>query len=179
MKIRNFIWCVVLLVAIDSAIKLIIYECFFDVRFEIIPNLFEFWPKFNDHYSYVNHLFGLGWGFWVHVVLFCFALVIALAAYDFFKTLPYGHLLLDIAFTFAFSGNICAFIGLVMGGCLDYIYLKPLFIFDLKDLYIDCYVILLLYYCIKFKKELKTVKAKDMSNYYKKRLNSLLKRHKP
>ena len=166
---------VILLVLIDSAIKIIINGYFLDVRFDIIPNLFEFHPKFNDHYSYVNHLFGLGMGFWVHVVIFIFSLVLALAVYDFFRTLPNGHKLFNLAFIFAFSGCICAFIGLVTGGCLDYIYLKPLFVFDLKDLYLDCFVILLLYYNIKFKKELKSVKLKDMTSHFKNRFKSLTK----
>ena len=41
---------VIVLVLIDSAIKIIINGYFLDVRFDIIPNLFEFRPKFNDHY---------------------------------------------------------------------------------------------------------------------------------
>ena len=176
MKIRAMILWVIVLVLIDSAIKIIINGYFLDVRFDIIPNLFEFRPKFNDHYTYVNHLFGLGMGFWVHVVIFTFALVLALAIYDFFRTLPNGHKLLNFAFIFAFAGSICAFIGLLTGGCLDYIYLKPLFIFDLKDLYIDCYAILFLYYFFKYKKDMKSIKFKDMTGHFKNRFKSLTKK---
>jgi len=166
---------VILSVLADSVIKIIINGYFLDVRFDIIPNLFEFKPVFNKQYSYVNYLFGLEMGFGLHLFLFCFAFVIALASYDFFKHIPNGRKLLDISFIFAFSGIICAFIGLVTGGCLDYIYLKPLFVFDLKDLYIDCFLILYFYYFFKYKKSLKSVKLKDMTGHFKNRFKSFAK----
>jgi len=176
MKIRTMIKWVIVLVLIDSAIKIIINGYFLDVRFDIIPNLFEFRPKFNDHYSYVNHLFGLGMGFWAHMIIMFFASVIAFAVYDFYRTIPDGRKMLDVAFIFAFSGIICALIADITGGCLDYIYLKPLFIFDLKDLYSNCFLILLYCYLIKYRMAMKSVKLKDMTDHFKNRFKSLMKK---
>ena len=178
MKIRAMILWVIVLVLIDSAIKIIINGYFLNVRFEIIPNLFEFRPKFNDHYSYVNHLFGLGMGFWTHIIIMCIASIIALVIYDFFRTIPDRRKMLDIAFLFCFSGIICALIADITGGCLDYIYLKPLFIFDLKDLYSNCFLILFYYYLIRNRKAMKSIKLKDQIDHFKNRFKSLTKSQK-
>ena len=167
MKIRTLIKWLIVLALIDSAIKIIINQYFLDVRFDIIPNLFEFRPKFNDHYSYVNHLFGLGMGFWTHVVIFCFLPVILLVLYDMFSVIPNDLKLFDTAFVFCLAGYICGVIGLVTGGCLDYIYLKPLFIFDLKDLYMNCFEVLLFIFLIKNRKSLKSVKTKKLPEHFR------------
>ena len=174
MKIRTMIWWVILLVVIDSAIKIIINGYFLDVRFDIIPNLFEFRPKFNDHYSYVNHLFGLGMGFWVHVIIYCFLPIILLVLYDMFSVISNNRKLFDTAFVFCFAGYICGVICLVTGGCLDYIYLKPLFIFDLKDLYVNCFEVLFFIFLFKNIKSMKTVKPQKIAEHFR----SIMKRVK-
>ena len=175
MKTKIVLLWSIALCAIDQIIKIVIDRYFLDVRFDIIPPLFYFRPTFNHDYTWINNLFSLGIGFWVHLVIFCFVAVpIVIVAYDLFKTTSNNAKIINIAFIFAFASAFSALIGTIFwDGCLDYIYLKPLFIFDLKDLYINIFVILLLLYLIKNKKPIKEM-DKDISNNLKGRFTSLI-----
>jgi hypothetical protein len=53
--------------------------------------------------------------------------------------------LCDFTFIFCVAAYVCSITGFTLWekGCLDYIYLKPLFVFDLKDLYGNCATVLL------------------------------------
>jgi hypothetical protein len=94
--------------------------------------------------------------------------------YDLFKTISDNAKIINIAFIFAFATAFSALIGTFFwGGCLDYIYLKPLFVFDLKDLYMNIFVILFLLHCFKNRKPLKDV-DQDVNNYFKSRFTSLI-----
>jgi len=136
MKSKTILLWAVALSVIDQVIKLVINRYFLDVRFDIIPPLFYFRPKFNLDYSYVNYLFKLGMGFWTHVIILCFVVILLVFMYDLFKTISGNAKIVNIAFIFIFASATCAMIDAIFwGGSLDYIYLKPLFIFDLKDLY--------------------------------------------
>jgi len=168
MKVKQVIYWVIVLFAVDQIIKIIIDRCFLDIRFDIIPPLFYFKPTFNHDYSWINGLFQLGIGFWAHIILFVFISVIFIALYDFMKTLN-NTKLMHITFIFGFAGMSCGLIGTIFwNGCLDYIYLKPLFVFDLKDLYVDSFVILFLVCCFKDKRLL-FVKTKDLVQHFKTR----------
>jgi hypothetical protein len=63
---------------------------------------------------------------------------------------------------------LCALIGNIIWrkGTLDYIYLKPLFVFDLKDVYSDFGIIIFLIYAFKnreqFEKLTKGMKVRDV-----------------
>ena len=172
MKTKTVIAWIIILFCIDQAIKIIIDRYFLDVNFEIIPHLFYFKSTFNDKFSYINGLLNLGMGFWVHIVLFCFAFLLLIAFYDFMKFASGNAKSIDIICIFGFAGAISSlFCTIFWGGCLDYIYLKPLFVFDLKDLYINCFVVLLLIYYIRNKQRLSSVKTKDMVHHFKNRLS--------
>ena len=54
-KTKIILW-ILLLTTIDQLVKLVIHAYYMDVRFEIIPSLFEFAPVFNSNYSYINDL---------------------------------------------------------------------------------------------------------------------------
>ncbi len=171
MKIKHVLLWALILFAVDQAVKIIIDRYFFDVRFDIVPPLFYFKPTFNHQYSWVNGLFHLGMGFWVHIVLFCLIAVLFIALYDWMRTASDNAKMLNVAFIFCFAGLTSSLIGTVFwNGCLDYIYLKPLFVFDLKDLYVDTFVILFLVYYYKNKKHLSSFKNKDMIRHFKNRL---------
>ncbi len=168
MKTRTVILSAICLFIIDQVIKIVIHHYFLDVNFEIIPPLFYFKPTFNHHYSWINSLFHLGMGFWTHIILFCFVAIIFILLYDWMRAISGNAKILNIAFIFSLAGLMSGFIGTICwNGCLDYIYLKPLFVFDLKDLYIDCFVILFLLYYIRNRKYLSTFKAKDMVDHFK------------
>jgi lipoprotein signal peptidase len=174
MKTRTVLLWAIALFVIDQVIKMVINRYFLEVNFDIIPPLFYFKPKFNIQYSYVNYLFNLGWGFWIHVITRCFAVIIIVFTYGLFKIISDNAKIINIAFILGFAASLSALIdNICWGGSLDYIYLKPLFIFDLKDLYIDTFVILFLLYFIKNKKQLESFKNKDMIHYFKNRFTSI------
>ena len=173
MKTKTVLLWAIALFIIDQAIKIVINQYFIDVKFDIIPPLFYFKPTFNHNYSYINSLFKLGMGFWTHIIIFSFAVIFSIFLYDLMKTISGNNKLLNVAFIFAFAGLLSGYIGtIVWNGCLDYIYLKPLFVFDLKDLYINCFLILLFLYSIIDRKHMSTFKTKDIINHFKNRFTS-------
>jgi len=164
MKIKQIIFWIFLLIVIDQTIKIIINYFYLESQFKIIPSLLEFKPTFNDKHSYVNYLlnknFNINFGLWFHITLFLFLQIIMLAFYSYFRSnISKNKKFLDVALIFQISGYICALIGNLIWekGTLDYVYLKPLFVFDLKDLYINCFVILFLVYLNKNKIEIKNL----------------------
>ncbi len=80
---------------------------------------------------------------------------------------------------FIVAAIICALSGNIIwkNGTLDYIYLKPLFIFDLKDMYVDFGIVAFLFYAIKnrvqLEKTLKGVSVKDVYLDTKNRLKEI------
>jgi len=173
MKTRTVILWAIVLFVIDQVIKIVIERYFFDVNFDMIPPLFYFKPKYNINYSYVNDLFKLGWGFWTHVILNCIASIIIVFLYDIFKTISGNAKIIGFAFIFIFAAMLCSLIDKVCwGGSLDYIYLKPLFIFDLKDLYSKVFLVLLVLYCIKSDKNLSSF-DEEVKNHLKNRFEKL------
>lgn len=137
---------VCIFVCVEQLIKAIIRTHYMEVEFEIIPPLFYFLPKVNTNYSYVNELFGLGISKTVHIVFAVIGFCVLLFMCDLFRTmLPTASKLRDVAFALGLSGILCALIdNAFLGGSLDYIYLKPLFIFDLKDIYLNSFPLLML-----------------------------------
>ncbi|MEY8608243.1 signal peptidase II [Parabacteroides segnis] len=175
MKTKEIIWWILLLVVIDQATKIVIYHFYMDTHFEIIPSLFEFSPVFNDKHSYVNYLLNqklnINMGFWIHIVIFTVAECIILALYIFLRSLSKKTKLLDTAITFQIAGLICALLGNIVWkkGVLDFIYLKPLFVFDLKDLYNNCFVVFLLIYVHKYREKVNTTNIKEVINLLRNR----------
>ena len=174
MKARTIILWIFSLIIIDQIIKIVIYSFFFGTQFEIIPSLFEFKPVFNDKHSYLNVLlyknFNIDLGLCFHIVLFLLAEIIFLAFYYYMrKNITGNKKLLDIAIIFQSAGLICGLIGNLIWkkGTLDYIYLKPLFVFDLKDVYLNCFPVLFLVYLHKVRSQTKTIKIKDIILYIK------------
>ena len=152
MKTGKIITIILMLVLLDQMIKIVIYNYFFDHNFVIIPPLFEFRPVFNNKGPYFFNLLkiNIGYGiFIIHIILqFCM-----ITFYILLRQVGNNTKLFDSVFIFFESGLICSLIGYLIWdkGCLDYIYLKPLFIFDLKDVYINCFVCLLLIFSYKNK----------------------------
>ena len=172
MKAQKMVYWIFLLILIDQAVKIIINSFFLETQFDIIPSLFEFKPSFNNKHSWVNALlykhFNINIGLWVHLILFLFTGITVLSFYYYCRNnIVEKKKLLDVAFIFSIAGIICALIGNLIWkkGTLDYIYLKPLFVFDLKDLYIDCFVVLFFIYVHKNKTQMKTIKIKNIITY--------------
>ena len=173
MKTRNIITWILILITIDQTIKILVQNFYGDLHFEIIPSLFEFKPTFNVKHSWVNTLlnknFGVNVGLFPHVVLYILIGIFVPMYFSFFRNnIPANKKMIDLAIVFFMSAVICALIGNLIwkNGTLDYIYLKPWFVFDLKDLYSDLGVISFLIYAFKNRGQLdkltKGMKIRDV-----------------
>src|SRR5690554_768066 len=173
MKARNIIAWIFILIFIDQTIKILINICLGNVHFEIIPSLIEFKPTFNERHSWVNNLlndnFGLNIGLIPHIILYLLAGILVPMYFSYFKNkISDNKKLIDVAAIFMTAAILCALIGNIIWtkGTLDYIYLKPLFVFDLKDVYIDCGVVMILIYVLKNRKQLESIKVLKIRDVY-------------
>lgn len=161
MKTKNLIWWVFALASIDVLIKVIIDAYFLDTRFTIIPGLVEFKPTFNNIAPYFIQLLGHRIDHIAHVILVC---VVGLAAcYIYKRALRKAiHIKwLNISFALIFAAILSSLTAqLIYKGILDYIYLVPLFVFDLKDVYVNCGTIIFLIYILNRDKNNKSVKSR-------------------
>ena len=179
MKTKKILLWSSALLGIDQIVKVVIYQYFLDLRFDIIPPLFYFKPKFNYNYTWINDIFQLGVGYWIHIILFVFVSIFLVIFYDWSKTISGNAKIINIAFIFGFAGILSVWACTIFWqGVLDYIYLKPLFIFDLKDLYLNLFVALYLLYFLKNRKYMASLTNKDMLNHIKKRFALLFKNRK-
>lgn len=145
MKIRNTILWVILLTLIDQAVKLVIYHSFMNVNCVLIPKTLEFKPTFNPSYSYWTAKMGTNMGLIAHLIVFSFIWLILIFLYKFHHKIDSKNRLLDIALLFQTAGFTSAYISILFWkeGVLDFMFFKPLnVICDLKDLYINAFVIL-------------------------------------
>lgn len=175
MKTRTILLLILLLIGIDQGIKLIIYTFFIDTRFEIVPNVLGFLPTFNSKYSFVNDSLykhtGMDAGLPFHLALFTLIWYTQFVAYKFFKSIAPHNKTLDLSIVFLTSSVICASLGMLawQKGVLDFLHFKLLFnfVFDLKDIYVHCFLILLLISTLKIEQKHHITLA-DLSKHLKK-----------
>lgn len=147
-----------LLVLIDQVIKIYIFLNYMGKEEDIIKGFLSFYPKFNRDYSWINSLFQFGIGQVPHIILVSLILIGLLLFFDFLKTKKNIDKVIWYAFIFIISGAICSLIDkIVWNGSLDYIYLKGFFIFDLKDLYSNVFIILIILSLIVNYKEFRDI----------------------
>lgn len=131
---------------------------------DILKGFLEFYPLFNRDFSWINSLFQCGIGLLSHIIISVITLIGLIITYDFIKTKKQISNTLDLAFVFIISGAICSLIDKVFwGGSLDYIYLVRFFVFDLKDVYVTAFEILLILSIIKGFKRFKNMDEKKLS----------------
>lgn len=144
------------LIAMEQGIKSGIYYNLMDAEVPILPPFLYFNPLFNRDYSWFNSMLQLGIGKWVHIVFVFMACVFIFLFYRYLLSLTNNHQTIRLPFVFLFSGAMCSLIDKVFwDGSLDYIQLKSFFTFDLKDLYIDAFIVILLFYVVTGNKFLK------------------------
>lgn len=163
---------ILLLVLLDQIIKYVINFYFLESHFNIISGLLEFLPTFNNRHSYIGSLLykyhNVAMGFFIHLIIILPAECLIISFYSFLRNKFQNTRLLDVAFIFQLSGAICWLIGnFRTNGELDYIYLKPLFVFDLKDVYNNCFVVFWLWFCFKNGLQIKKLKTKEFASYIK------------
>ena len=174
MRTHYIILIIILLVLIDQCIKLVIYSSLMDVNHEIIPGVLDFTPIFNSKYSFVNDSVykktGIDFGLLFHIVLFVIAWFIQFVGYMFFKSIDSKNITLDLSISCLTAAIICSFLGMLVWseGILDFLHIKLIvnIIFDLKDIYINCFIVLFSISTARLSIKY-NIKLTDFSNYLK------------
>lgn len=148
---------VVFLIALEQLIKIIINNKYLNIEIPILPPLLYFKPMFNRDYSWFNSMLQLGISRLLHIIV---VVVMIIFIYLFYRVLSSrtsnSNSIINIMFAFIFSGAICSLIDKIFwNGSLDYIMLKGLFTFDLKDIYVNVSFTLLILLMIAKNKVLK------------------------
>lgn len=135
---------IIVLVLIEQLIKVFINANYLESNIPIIKPLVYFSPMFNRDYSWINGLFNLGINKAIHIVLVVVTIVFLYLFYRYLRDSLSVDI--EIGYILMMSGAVCSLIDKVFwDGSLDYIYLRGLFTFDLKDAYMSLAVVLALY----------------------------------
>lgn len=130
-----------LLIAVEQVIKLIINGSYLQNNDVIVENFLYFRPMFNRDYSWINSLFQLGVAKWPHIIMVLIIVVFVYLIYMFIDHKGYNTKVVSTAFSFLLAGGLCSLIDKVFwDGSLDYIYVQGQFTFDLKDVYINVFI---------------------------------------
>ncbi|MDR1624340.1 MAG: signal peptidase II [Tannerellaceae bacterium] len=167
-KIRTVILVSIVLVVIEQAIKWIISTNYQHVTVEIIPSLLDFKPTLNNKTFYWLGLMNINVGRWARMATVIIFSGILCLFYLYTKGTFKHKTCLDVAFIFGFAGMLCSLSdNIFFGGSWDYVYLKPLFVFDLKDLYLNCFSVFCVICCYKNRTETSEIKMKDIISFLK------------
>lgn len=147
MKIKNKkIWIsILLLITIEQVIKIVINNNFLNRKVTILPPVLYFQPMFNRDYSWANSMLQLNVGKWIHIVLVAIMIIVIYLFYKYLYKQSLTNKIINCMFIFIFSGAMCSMMDKVLwNGSLDYIFINGFFTFDLKDVYIDIFIGLLI-----------------------------------
>jgi lipoprotein signal peptidase len=139
---------IIALVLMDQMSKIFIYNHLLNERFVIVFPFLEFNPKFNNTGPFWFQQMGINLPHFfyclIRILIFSFVLI-----YYIRNVHKYGNMMFNLIFILIEAGAICSLSGYVFWeeGCLDFIYLKPFFTFDLKDVYATvAFVLFLVWY---------------------------------
>ncbi len=156
----RILFSIIGLILLDQSIKIIIAGRFMDFTKDIIKGMVSFHPIINTHYSWVNSLFDMGISWTVHVVFNILVILLSVLIFLYVRRRNPGDPYVFWLFTFLFAGMICSLTDkLFWGGSLDYIWLKGFFIFDLKDVYLTVFEVLMIIAVIVNYKGLRKIKT--------------------
>ncbi len=136
---------VFLLFSVDQLVKIYIAKFLMKEEFYIIDHFLGFKPYQNTKYSWINSLGNFGVNLLTHIILSTLLVIAILIVYDFINYKYKMYRVTFILMAFLFAGAFCSLIDkVVWKGSLDYILLEGLFIFDLKDVYLTIFEVLLI-----------------------------------
>ena len=168
MKKSVFFIFTTLLILIEQGIKLIINGSYLQNNDAIIENLLYFKPMFNRDYSWINSLFQLGVAKWPHIIMVSIIIISVFLVYMFIDHKGYNTKLVSTSFGFILAGGICSFIDKIFwDGSLDYIYLQNQFTFDLKDVYINVFIGLIILMFIFDHQNIRTSDGDEFTKEFK------------
>jgi len=174
MKKSIFFIFTALLILVEQGIKLIINASYLQNNDTIIENFLYFKPMFNRDYSWINSLFQLGVAKWPHIIMVTIIVTVVILIYLFVDHKGYNTKVVSTAFAFIIAGGLCSFLDKVFwDGSLDYIYVQGYFTFDLKDVYINVFIGLVV---LMFIFDHQSLRTSDGDNFMKDFKNFLLRR---
>lgn len=165
MKIKNKVtWMsIFLLIFIEQAIKVMINHKYLDADIPILAPILYFDPMFNRDYSWFNSMLQLGVSRWIHIAIVFLMSMLIFLFYQYINKRLGSNRIVNIMFAFLFSGATCSLIDkLFWNGSLDYIRMNGWFTFDLKDIYIDVFIGLVILFMLVKNKTLKQMDDKNL-----------------
>ncbi len=156
MKTKTICIVITILVFIDQLIKIIINKFYLDCEFEIIPSILDFKPTFlkSSEHTFMSSLLGIDIRGDKYIFLAIIGLLIYTIVGVYIKKKKLKSMTLYIGLIISVSGMLSALIDrLFWSGTLDYVYLKPYFIFDLKDLYLHGFAVCCIIYMMQSMKK--------------------------
>ena len=163
MRLKNrqmFILLCFILIAIDQAIKLIIWSNFMEsTNYSIIGGLLYFHPSRNTEMSRILML--------VYTVVIIFSVAMLCNLYRFYlKKMSFNSLLLEVCLMFAISSAIATLIDSTLwGGSFGYVHLVNRFVFGMKDFYAYIFLICLIAFELFSKRTGKTFALRDFARF--------------
>lgn len=165
LKMMISVW---VLFMIDQLIKLYIARSHMDKEFYFIDHFIGFKPFHNTKYSWINSLGDFGVSLLIHIIVSAVVVVAILIAYDFISCKYTFHKLTFVMFAFLLAGAVCSLIDKVIWkGSLDYILLEGFFIFDLKDVYLSIFEVLIVLAAIINYKGFRNLQGKEIRQDFK------------
>jgi signal peptidase II len=160
------------LIAIEQIIKIIINNFALNTNNPILAPFLYFRPMFNRDYSWLNSMLQLGIGKWFHIGFVVIAIILIYWFYQFLNAHIKTSKIIHVIFAFIFSSAICSLLDKIFwNGSLDYILLKGFFTFDLKDVYINISIGLLILVMITKRRALQRM---DDQSLFKDFINFIL-----
>lgn len=137
--------CIGILVSVEQLIKVIINTFYLKTNVAILPPFLYFSPVFNRYYSWFNSMLQISSSKWIHIVFVAVMTALILLFYRYLLINYSVSRYLNVMFAFLISGTTCSLMDKVIwNGSLDYILLNGFFTFDLKDIYIDIFIALMI-----------------------------------
>lgn len=176
MKKRTFFTMTAILIIVEQVIKLIINAKYFKSNIAIIEDFLYFKPLFNRDYSWINSLFNLGVSKMLHIIMVTFIVVMVFLVYLYIDHNKHNTKVVSTAFSFLLAGGTCSWIDKVFwDGSLDYIYLVGHFTFDLKDVFINIFIGLMI---LMFITDHQGIRSSESDHLFKNFRDFLLRRNK-
>jgi Lipoprotein signal peptidase len=151
------------LISVEQIIKITINNYFIEKRFPILPPILYFEPMFNRNYSWIDSMFQLGVSKWIHIIIVAIMSIIIFLFYQFINRQYGSRTMINVMFAFIFSGALCSLIDKIFwNGSLDYVLIEGLFTFDLKDVYINIFIGLVILFSILKNKAIKQLDGNNV-----------------
>lgn len=162
---------IILLVLTDQIVKYLVSNDIGKTD-KILPYLY-YNPVYNSKGSYILSFIPVDIDIDIPYITFMYIIPLSFLflLYRFLKLNGFHGSLFETSFILLFAGSISAAISMICwkDGCLDFIYIKGLFIFDIKDIFITVGAIVFLYFYFKNREKINMFTINDIVNSIKRR----------